>query len=75
MSLCSGGVDSEGVERSWEYLYNRFSLMEMRVCVEVVARGIYSLFYRDYVKKIEIRKVREEYNLIFFPLEETFEGC
>ena len=49
--------------------------MEMRVCVEVVARGIYSLFCRDYVKKIEIRKVREEYNLIFFPLEETFEGC
>lgn len=49
--------------------------MEMRVCVEVVARGIYALFYRDYVKKIEIRKVREEYNLIFFPLEETFEGC
>lgn len=34
------GEDCEGIERGWEYLYDRFSLMEIRICVALVTGDV-----------------------------------
>lgn len=34
------GEDCEEVERGWEYLYDRFSLMEVRICVALVTGDV-----------------------------------